>query len=317
MKEPHFNLQTSGIPVHSEYGCLYIASQIAADNHERHIPARKHFPWESVQALQGDKTGCAQSMGEAVFKIMNHFASKIQMDPLYLANNARTIMEYNNWNLEPLDPSKRTPFNVALDLFEAVVEADKIKRANDEDNARREANLARAAICRKQHMEYLAELATRVPEERTCLACNANIFTYHYPKGQGKGWVNDALPPNELDPDWHCKTCKEMICLSCKGAICSELEEMQSMICNDCQKNNCQLCSQIIMTKHTLQHNVCLACFKNKTCTTCKQFNANCVEFSGLIQCTECTTKCIICKANLQAGELQICQDCRQFDYES
>jgi hypothetical protein len=206
---------------------------------------------------------------------------------------------------------------VALDLFAAVKEADKIKKDKEVEEARRAANLEKAARMKKEFMERLAELATRVNEDRTCLACNSNTFTYYYPKGQSKGWVNDALPLDELDPDWHCSTCKKMICLACKSAICAEMEEMQKMICNDCQKKECQLCSQIIMTKHTLEHNVCLACFNTKTCTTCTQFNLNCVEFSGLIQCTECKTKCIICNANLEEGELQICQTCRQYDYES
>jgi hypothetical protein len=53
-------------------------------------------------------------------------------------------MEYNNWNLEPLDASKRSPFNVALDLFEAVLEADKIRRAKEAEDTWRAASLAKA-----------------------------------------------------------------------------------------------------------------------------------------------------------------------------
>ena len=282
-----------------------------------HIPPRKFFQLDTIPAFQESTTGCAQSMGEATFRVMNHFASEIKMDPLFLACNARIIMEHNNWLLETNDETKRTPFMVALDLFELVMEADKIKRAKAEEDARRAANLERAGIMQKEHKERLAELATRDSKDRTCLACNSNTFTYYYPKDKSKGWVNDALPLNELDPDWHCSTCKKMICLACKSTLCLEMDEMLDMICNDCQKKKCQLCSQIIMTQHTLEHNVCLSCFNTKRCTTCKQFNADCTQMNGLIQCTGCTAKCVVCKENLQIGDSQICQTCRQYDYES
>jgi hypothetical protein len=134
MKEEGFILVDFDTPVHSRMGLLYIACKIAADG-PMNIPARKIFQWDTVPAYQESNTGCAQSMGEATFRIINHFASEIKMDSLFLARNARIIMEYKNWLIETSDPTKRTPFMVALDLFEAVKEADKIKRAQEEKDA--------------------------------------------------------------------------------------------------------------------------------------------------------------------------------------
>jgi hypothetical protein len=280
----------------------------------KEIPRQKFFSWESTprfQHLQHNRDETAKV--DAVVHVMQASAAHINMDPIFLALNASKIVHIMGWHVDPKDPSKQTPFQLALVRFENIVEADKkAKQIAFEEEAKRK-RLERAAILREECLARNEEMKARVKEDRTCPNCDSQ-FEFAYPSGKEAGFQNPDLKVGEIDPWTLCLCCISLRCPLCKKKMCISPDEMNAGKCSGCPDEKCITCRAPVRHPISLVHTLCFSCYDKSVCTKCTQYSPPCRVRGQSKLCQLCITCCSCNNALPTEAEqaAQMCQSCTE-----
>ena len=278
----------------------------------KEIPAKKFVSWESIPRfhnLHHHKDEIAKV--DAVVNVMQASAAQINMDPMYLARNAAQIVHMMGWHVEPSVPTRKTPFQLALVRFEAIVEADKkaMQIAFEEEQKRK--RLERAALLSEQCKALYEEMKARVKEDRTCINCDLH-FVFAYPLGKEAGCQNPDVKVGEIDPWTLCEVCTSLLCPLCKKQMGNSAEEMNAGKCSACPDERCITCRAPVRHQISLVHSLCFSCYDKSVCTKCFQYSPTCRVRGNSKLCQQCIT-CSVCQDPLpteQEQQDQMCSIC-------
>ena len=302
MQQPSFKAEW--IDPNSLCGCHLVCALIA-----RHIPEGRYFIWEDIARFKHLQYS-RDEMGkvDAVITVMNEAAREINMDPLYLAVNAPCIVSIMKWLTDPSDPTKKTPFQRALDRYELIVEADRKDKLVAVENEARAKRLERAAIQKAQTLARAAEWEARAKEQRTCLNC-CDDFQFVYPLGKEAGFPNPDLKEGEIDSWALCINCNPLLCPLCKKHICLAHTEVLDGKCQACPDVKCATCNTPVRHQTSLEHKVCYACYLKSVCHKCSQYSPTGRVRGRNYLCQQCTA-CSVCQGPLPSQEEQLYQMC-------
>ena len=191
-------------------GLLCLCGQLMQKN----IPQGLYFNWSQVPCFASvGESGTIESKSEILVKVVQAESRELKMDPLYLAQHFPFIVNNMNWLVNCKDPSKNTPFGLAILQFESILECAVMEK-------QREERLAAAAEQKAARLKKLAELEKRAKEEFECVLC-ASKFTYYYPPGEEPPYQEKDTA---LDIDKLCLACKQLICHACNQAVCTTVK---------------------------------------------------------------------------------------------
>jgi hypothetical protein len=280
---PHYQIEPSH-DINNIKGLLILTGKISYLHKDNpyYLPRASHFSWQenTTLALADD---CITSRKDKVVEAINYHRTQIHMDPVFLAEHIRTIVSLNLWLVTPKAPEKTTPFQLTIEHYDHFLaetkKAEKLKKAEQQ---------------KRELLARLEDQAKRDKEDRTCKHC-MSLFTYYYPIGKSSPFT-EIIPLGEMDPDWLCHVCKDLLCTTCKAKMCLEIEEITNQTCDTCIKH-CTCCGKIFQKTEDQTLDLCTAC--NALRNTTAAANA--------------PVKCLTCDKTLtRSSEIQIrmCREC-------
>ena len=306
LKQPTFTSFQSLKP-NSTLGLHVVCGRISDPTSPDFIPASPYFNWRGNAAL-GNSVGspAAESMGDAVVRVVEKHRELIGMDALYMAFNFRRVLQVMKWLIDPSNKEATTPFYAALLHYDAAVSAHQREELDRAETLAREERLEKARQRKEEFAKQHAERMLRFEEQRECLICS-NKFTFLYPSGETPGSSIKNTPENQFDPDTLCDmTCRPLLCLACCNSLCVNSEQLTAGMCGDCLSTVCTVCAVPATEVKGIQKKLCTECYVRKYCPCGGEIPGYNYKFR---LCTACN-KCQTCDKILGSPCEQTCQQC-------
>ena len=80
-----------------------------------------------------------------------------------------------------------------------------------------------------------------------------------------------------------------------KGKLCLQPDELEHIICDNCTKIACEICSDNIKNAESLPYVHCIMCYRDHLCSKCKKFPSTVAKKGTRLLCPACCLQCSAC----------------------